>query len=155
VSSTGQSFNGTVNPAALALLQYKLPNGQYLIPSAGANGQADLLANQPNATLFGAPSFKADQATANLDYNIRNSDVLSLNYFFQRDPAENPFTDSNVSGFIQHLDAGSQLASISNTYTPSSHFSWQQSVGFVREKAYSTNDQALTPQAVGINLFGC
>jgi hypothetical protein len=154
VASTGQSFSGTINPAALALLQYKLPNGQYLIPSAGANGQADLLANQPNATLFGVPSFKADQANANLDYNIRNSDVLSLKYFFQHDPAENPFTDSNVSGFNQHLDAGSHLASISNTYTPSSHFSWQQSFGFVREKAYSTNDQALTPQAVGINLFG-
>jgi hypothetical protein len=81
VASTGQSFNGTINPAALALLQYKLPNGQYLIPSAGANGQADLLANQPNATLFGVPGFKTDQANANLDYNIRNSDVLSLKVF--------------------------------------------------------------------------
>ncbi len=154
VKSTGQSFNGTINPVSLALLQYKLPSGQYLIPSAGANGEADLNANQPNATLFGVPSFRADQISGNVDYNLRNSDVLSLKYFFQHDPAENPFTDSNVSGFNQHLDAGSHLASIINSYTPSSRFSWQQSFGFVREKAYSTNDQALTPQTVGINLFG-
>ena len=149
-STTGSPFTGKIDPASLNLLQFKLPNGQYLIPTPVASSDP----STPNATLFGQPSFRADQATANVDYNFSSADVLSLKYFYQHDPSVNPFTDSNVGGFQQRLDAGGQLASILNSYTPSSRFSWQQSLGFGREKAYSTNDQALTPQQVGINLFG-
>ena len=150
-------FGGTLNPAAVALLQYKLPNGQYLIPSPTADAAALLAAGQPDLVLTTTPSFKADEATGSLDAILRSTDVLSFKYLYQHDPAVNPFTDSDVNGFDQHLDSGSQLASIVNSWTPSSRLSWQQSFGFVREKAYSYNqesDQALTPQAVGINLFG-
>ncbi len=152
--STPQTFTGTINPAALNVLQFKLPNGQYLIPSAGPNAAANLANNQPTNTLFGVPSFKADQANGNLDFDASKSDVLSLKYFYQHDPANNPFTDSNVPGFTQSLDSGSQLASIINTLTPSSRLSWVQSFGFAREKGYSSNTQALTAQQAGINLFG-
>ncbi len=154
VATTGQTFNGTIDPAALKVLQFKLPNGQYLVPSAGANAAANLSNFLPTNDLFGVPSFKADQANGNIDYNASKSDILALKYFYQHDPSQNPFTDSQVSGFNQHLDAGSHLASIVNTWTPSSRLSWVQSLGFVREKGYSYNDQALTPQQVGINLFG-
>ena len=154
VASTKESFNGSFDPAALAVLQYRLPGGELLIPSPSNNSPAVLAANQPNAFLFGKPSFKADQVTSSLDANLRSTDVLSLKYIYQHDPAENPYTDSNVDGFNQHLDAGSQLAAVVNSWTPSAKFSWQQNFGFAREKAYSTNDQALTPQDVGINLFG-
>ncbi len=154
VASTKQSFNGTIDPAAQTLLNFKLPNGQYLIPSAGANAAANLQNNFPTNTLFGVPNFKADQANGNIDYNATKSDVVALKYFYQHDPAQNPFTSSNVPGFNQHLDAGSHLASIVNTWTPSSKLSWVQSFGFAREKGYSYNDQALTAQQAGINLFG-
>ena len=154
VASTKQTFNGTIDPAAQTLLNYKLPNGQFLIPSAGANAAANLQNNFPTNTLFGVPSFKADQANGNIDFNATKSDVFALKYFYQHDPAQNPFTSSNVPGFNQHLDAGSHLASIVNTWTPSSKLSWVQSFGFNREKGYSYNDQALTAQQAGINLFG-
>ena len=153
-------FGGTLNPAAVALLQYKLPNGQYLIPSPTADAAALLAAGQPDLVLTTTPSFKADEATGSLDAILRSTDVLSFKYLYQHDPAVNPFTDSDVNGFNQHLDSGSQLASIVNSWTPSSRLSWQQSFGFVREKAYSYNqesDQALTPQAVGhqpVRLLG-
>jgi hypothetical protein len=156
VNSTlnGSSFNGNFDPAAVKLLQYKLPNGQYLIPSVGPNAQANLNADRPDAILFGHSTFDADMANGNLDYNVSKRDVLSAKYFYQHDPTTNPFTDSNVSGFTQQLDAGGQVAALSNSYTPSSHFSWQQTFGFSRLKAYSTSDQALTAQDAGINLFG-
>ncbi|TCK73511.1 carboxypeptidase regulatory-like domain-containing protein [Acidipila rosea] len=152
--SSAAPFTGNFDPAALALLQVKLASGQYLIPSVGPNAAALLQANSPDAVLIGKPNFTADEAVSNLDYNASKADVLSLKYYYQHDPAQNPYTDSQVSGFNQHLDAGSQVAAISNSYTPSSHFSWQQVFGFAREKAYSTNDQPFGPQAVGINLFG-
>jgi hypothetical protein len=153
-ASTETPFAGNFDPAALKLLQAKLPNGQYLIPSVGANAASLLQAGTPDAVLIGNPNFKADQAVANLEYNASKSDVLSLKYYYQHDPAQNPFTDSQVEGFNQHLDAGSQVAAISNAYTASSKLSWQQVFGFSREKAYSTNDQPFGPDAVGINLFG-
>ena len=152
IASTGVTA-GPLDPAAVNILNLKLPDGQYLIPSAGANAAANLALSQPDATLFGLPTFKADQANANVDYNATKSDVVSLKYFYQHDPAENPFTDSTVKGFNQHLDAGGQLASVLNTFTRS-RLSWVQSFGFAREKAYSSNDQAFTAQQAGINLFG-
>ena len=147
-------FTGNFDPAAVSLLQAKLPNGQYLIPSVVSNAAALLAASQPDATLFGQPTFKADIAAGSLDYNVSKSDLLSLKYFWQHDPASNPFTQSQVSGFQQQLDAGGQVGSISNSFTPSSRFSWQQVAGFSREKAYSSNSQPFGPSAVGINLFG-
>ena len=153
-STTNAPFTGTINPAAAAILNYKLPNGNYLIPSAPANGLAVLQSGQPDVTLIQAPTFNADQATGSLDYDVTQKDVLSLKYFYQHDPATNPFTESSTEGFGQSLDAGSQLASIINSWTPSSHLSWQQTFGFNRQKAYSSNTQPLTPQDVGINLFG-
>ena len=152
VASTGVT-PGPLDQAAVNILNLKLPNGQYLIPSAGANAAQNLGNTLPDATLFGLPTFKADQANGNIDYNATKADVLSLKYFYQHDPAENPFTDSTVSGFNQHLDAGGQLASVLNTFT-SGRISWVQSFGFAREKAYSSNDQAFTAQQAGINLFG-
>ncbi len=152
-SAGAPAFTG-FDPAALKLLQAKLPNGQYLIPSVGANAAQNLLKNEPDATLFATPSFIADQAVANLDYNATKNDLVALKYYYQHDPAENPFTQSQVEGFDQYLDAGSQVASISNSYTPSARFSWQQVFGFSREKAYSTNAQPFGPAAMGINMFG-
>lgn len=153
-SNGGTPFTGTFDPAAVKLMQVKLPNGQYLVPSAPSNAAALLTANTPDVVLIGQPLFLANQAVGNLEYNASSSDVLMLKYYYQHDPAENPFTNSSVEGFNQYLDAGSQVASISNAYTPSAHLSWQQSFGFSREKAYSSNAQPFGPEAVGINLFG-
>jgi hypothetical protein len=153
-STTGAPFTGTLDPAAVKLYAAQLPNGQSLFPTPIA-GAATFLSNaQPDAVLIETPNFLADQANANLDYNLNKADVLSLKYFYQHDPSQNPFTDSNLAGFNQHLDAGSQVASIINTITPSAKLSWQQTFGFSREKGYSTNDQPFGPSAAGINLFG-
>lgn len=140
---------GKIDPAALALLQYKLPGGGYLIPS-----QTTINSGFGQTILFGKPSFSADQAVADLDWNVRSRDVLSAKYFYQHDPATAPYTNSSTDGFAQHLDSGAQVASLTNAIAVSPRFNWTQVVGFAREKAYSTDDQALTPAQVGINLFG-
>jgi hypothetical protein len=139
-----------IDPAALALFNFKLPNGAYLIPSA----QSAQLVNQSNVTLLGRPSFNGDQAVTNLDWNATKHDVLSAKYFYQHDPTTAPYTNSKTDGFNQHLDSGSHVASLTNALNLTPSINWTQSFGFVREKAYSADDQALTPQQAGINLFG-
>ena len=143
----------TVDPVALAILNYKLPNGQYLFPSAIPSAIPSL--NFPEDAFLTKPAyFITDQAVSNLDYLLSAKDTLSLKYYYQHDPTTAPFGYSSVQGFPQHLDAGSQVASITNTQSITPNFSITEVFGFIREKAYSTIAQPFTPQSLGINAFG-
>jgi hypothetical protein len=143
----------TVDPVALALLNYRLPNGQYMIPSANPSAITSL--NFPEDAFITQPAyFITDQAVSDLDYLVSPKDTLSLKYYYQHDPTTAPFGYSSVEGFSQHLDAGSQVASITNTQSLTSSFSITEVFGFIREKAYSTIAQPFTPQSMNINAFG-
>ncbi len=133
--------------------------GKWLIPND--NGQ--LSASHPaNAFIPGTAYFIADQAVADVDYNATTKDTLALKYYFQHDPTVAPFAYSNVPGFAQHLDAGSHVFALNNTYLIRPNLSTQETVGFLREKIYSTNEQAFGPSSIpggdygtgSINTFG-
>jgi len=142
-----------VSPVALALLQAKLPNGQYLIPSANSSYTPTI--NFPENVFLTQPAyFISDQAVANLDYQPTSKDTLSLKYYYQHDPTTAPFGYSSVEGFAQHLDAGSQVASITNTQSIRPSLSIAEVFGFIREKVYSTIGQPFSPQSMNINTFG-
>src|ERR1700730_8310138 len=146
---------GTLNidPVTYAMLNYKLPNGQYMIPSANPSFTPTL--NFPENAFITQPAyFITDQAVSDLDYLLSSKDTLALKYYYQHDPTTAPFGYSSVKGFPQHLDAGSQVASITNTQTITPNFSITEVFGFIREKAYSTIGQPFTPQTMGINAFG-
>ena len=135
---------GDINPMAYGLLNYKLPSGHYLIPSAGSF-VPDI--NFPeNVFTTNTAYFLADQTVSNLDWNISRKDTLSLKYYYQHDPSIAPYAYSGPTGFSQHLDAGSQVASITNTQLLKPNFSIAEVFGFIREKVYSTVGQPFTPQ---------
>src|SRR5271165_1645595 len=142
-----------VSPVSLKLLNAKV-NGQYLFPSANPNFIPTL--NFPENVFLTQPAyFISDQAVSNLDYLATTKDTLSLKYYYQHDPPTAPFGYSSVEGFTQHLDAGSQVASITNTQTLRPNFSVTEVFGFIRQKIYSTIAQPFTPQAIGITgAFG-
>ncbi len=141
-----------INPVAVALFQYKLPNGQYMIPSA--DGQIPTPSFPENAISPGTAYFFADHAVANLDWNKSTKDTLSAKYYYQHDPTIAPYAYSSVAGFAQHLDAGSQVVSLGNAQALTPNFSVTEVIGILREKAYSTIAQPFTPQQLGINTFG-
>jgi hypothetical protein len=143
---------GQVSPIALSLFQYKLPNGQYMIPSDDGNIPTPSFAE--NAISQGTSYFLADQGVADLDWNKSAKDTLSMKYYYQHDPTVAPYAYSSVAGFSQHLDAGSQVASITNTQTLKPNLSVAEVFGFIREKVYSTIAQPFSPQQLGINTFG-
>ncbi len=140
-----------VNSTALAILSAKLPDGKYLVPSAQQAGQS---ASFSNVTLFGKPTFSADQATGALNWNVSKADTLAAKYYWQHDPSVAPYGQSQVDGFQQFLDAGSHVASLTNAILLGNRLNWSQTLGFAREKAYSANNQALSPSSVGMNLLG-
>jgi Carboxypeptidase regulatory-like domain/TonB dependent receptor len=139
----------SVDPVALALFNspaVKGEPGKWLIPNAENVELGPTLSF--NAFIPGAAYFTGDQAVANLDYNATSKDTLALKYYYQHDPTIAPYAFSNVPGFTQHLDAGAQVFSINNTYLVKSNLSTQQTLGFLREKIYSTNEQAFGPSSI-------
>src|SRR5579859_1189833 len=143
---------GDINPAAFALLNAKLPNGQYLIPSADNITPS---VNFPeNAVVPGTAVFTAHQAVADLDWNASAKDTVAFKYYYQHDPTVAPNAYSSVAGFSQHLDAGSQVASITNSQALKPNLNVTETFGFIRQKVYSTIAQPFSPSSIGINTFG-
>jgi hypothetical protein len=147
-----------VDPVALAMFNYKLPNGQYMIPND--DGHVPTLAVPGNAYVPGTAVFSAHQAVGNVDWNRTAGDILSFKYYLQDDPTVAPYAYSMVPGFPQTLTSGSQVVSLSNIQTLAPNFSVIETIGFARENIYSSVGQPFTPQAVGgaggpsINTYG-
>jgi len=148
--SVGSALNGTVgagpnqiSPIALGIFQYKLPNGQYLVP--WNDGVVPTINFPENALAPGTAYFRSDQAVSNLDWIVNSKDTLALKYYYQHDPSIAPYAYSSLPGFTQHLDAGSQVASITNTQMLTPNLSVAEVFGFIREKIYSTIGQPFTP----------
>ena len=133
-----------------------LPNGQYLIPSAAITNKVtakslgyDALETGPNS------SANVDQGIAAIDYAISDRDRLTGKYYVQNDPTDSPFgAVGSLLGFAQTLEAGSQVASVSNTVVLSPNLTWSQRIGVNRLKAYAHTGQDFTPSQFGINLLG-
>ena len=143
-----------VDPVALAIIQAKTSSGQYIVPSATAPNPES--GTQPfNSFIKGPPSqFNANQVNGNIDYIFSPKDRLAGKYYYQHDPTSIPFAVSQVLGFPQTLQAGSQLFSLDNTTILSTNATWENRYGFVREVANASTSQALTPTSVGLNLLG-
>ena len=146
---------GQINNAASELLNAKLPNGQYLVPSA----QYDpTLASQLgyDAVVQG-PNTQAtvSQGIASIDYVFSSKDRLAGRYYVQSNPTNNPFgAVGSLLGFAQQLSAGSQVFSLSNSVLLSPNLTWEQHLGFTRLHAYASTTQGFTPSSVGISLPG-
>jgi hypothetical protein len=147
---------GMINAAAMNLLQAKLPNGNYLIPSAQITDAAtatslgyDAVVQGPNST---AP---VDQGIADVDYQVNERDRLTGKYYIQTNPTNSPFgAAGSLLGFAQQLTAGSDVGTITNTLILSPTVTWEQHVGFTRLRAYATTGSDFTPSALGITLPG-
>ncbi|MGB7846025.1 MAG: TonB-dependent receptor [Candidatus Acidiferrum sp.] len=145
----------SIDSVALAILQAKGPNGKLMVPSATITDSSLIQSLGGNALDAGPPStFKADQVNGNLDYVFSTKDRLAAKYYFQNDPSTSPFAVSQVLGFPQTLQAGSQVFSLDNTTSVTSNATWEQRIGFIRQIANASTAQQLTPGSVNINLLG-
>jgi hypothetical protein len=142
-----------IDPTALAL--FNIPSvagepGKWLIPNDTESSALSLQHNY-DAILPGAARFTADMAVANLDWNASSKDTLALKYYYQHDPTIAPYAFSSVPGFSEHLDSGSQVASINNTFLVKSNLSTTENLGILREKTHLDNEQPFGPA----NVPGC
>ena len=109
----GGTRAASINPTALALLQFKLPNGQYLIPTPQANGRYS------GAT----PSkYVENQFNANVDVRISERNTFSGKLFSFNAPQTLVLPSflgggPNLPGFGNFQQNNGRLASINDTHT--------------------------------------
>jgi len=145
ITSTDQ-----IDGVAATLLQTKLSNGQYLIPSSQAAPGAVYQYGVPNVYLLGNSRLNSDQGNVALDYDITATDKLSAKYFYQNAPVTRPFGFSNTAGFPVTQHNGAQVFSLDNTIAIGQRFNWEQRLGFVREGSFSDYKQTLAGGNLGV-----
>ena len=103
-----------INPAALALLNAKLPNGQYAIPSACV-----LTNSTTGYCSLSAPAlFHEKQIIATGDITLTAKQRLSLKGLYSHDPTFLPFeSGTSVLGFGENDTHANTNISLSHTYT--------------------------------------
>src|ERR1019366_5906835 len=155
-AATGQIITASqINSAASQILNAKLPNGQYLVPSAQYtqnNAQTlgyDAVVQGPNTQA------RVNQGIVGIDYVVSAKNRLAARYYVQSNPTSNPFGSvGSLLGFPQQLSAGSQVFSLANSVVLSPNLTWEQHVGFTRLRAYANATNGFTPSSVGISLPG-
>jgi hypothetical protein len=150
--NNGTSTSATISPIAAALMNAKLPNGQYMIPSAQSS--APYAYGVPNVTLIGTSLLTTDQATGSLDYDVSKTDRLSFKYFYQHDPVNKPYGLSHVGGFPLTQQNGAQVGALDNTISIGNRLNWEQRLGYVRMYSNSYDRQTVLPDATLGPTFG-
>ena len=142
----------TIDPIASAIMNAKLPNGQYMIPSAQTS--ATYMYGVPNVTLIGTSVLATDQANGALDYDLSKIDRLSFKYYYQNDPVNKPYGLSQTGGFPLTQNNGSQVGALDNTISIGSRLNWEQRLGYVRMFSNSFDKQTVLPDASLGSTFG-
>ncbi len=157
ISATyGQTITASqIDSAASQILNAKLSNGQYLVPSAQYTPtQAVTLGYDAVVQGFNTQA-RVNQGIAGIDYVLSSKDRLAARYYIQSNPTNNPFgAVGSLLGFAQQLSAGSQVFSLSNSVVLSPNLTWEQHVGFTRLRAYANTTKDFTASSVGISLPG-
>ena len=99
-----------INPVALKLLNFKLPNGSYLIPSPEVVNPSLPLASAGLSTISSPCHYNEDQVIANLDATVSQKDSLAVRFLWSNGVMNITFPGNglngtgNVSGFPSNID---------------------------------------------------
>ena len=144
-----------INPVAVNLLQLKLANGNYNIPSpptlppAGGTSQ----------TVFSDPAvYKEHQLLTNFDYLINGKHTVSGRYMYSADPTTAPFHCGIANGPVASCVPGAPVtfsypdhaAVLRLTSVLSSHFVNEARISYQRFESITQNLVPFTNSQVGI-----
>ncbi len=140
--------NGSnVNPVALALLNLKLPDGTFLIPSPQIGGTG------VNYTASRPATFNEDQGMVNIDHQFSDKNRLSFKGFVASQPTYKPFGSANVPGFGSTQDFSERLASLTDTYVFTGNLVNEARFGVSRVLGVVIPQTVITLSSIGMNRF--
>lgn len=137
-----------INPAALALLNFKFPNGQFAIPSPQV-----ILPNGLGESTFSSPAkFHEDQLTLNLDHALNSRNQVAARFFISRDREETPFASfgANLPGWGQDETDENAMLVLSDTHTFNARMVNSARFGYVRFNGQQKSVSPIPAADVGI-----
>lgn len=145
-----------INPVALAILNAKLPNGQFAVPSPqitlptiGPDASDQLPVGQ---STFAIPAhYREDQFSINIDQNLTQKDTLAGRFFYSRAPTTQPFSPNaaNVPGWgTDELNRNTMFV-LADTHVFNANLVNIARFGYTRFDGLFTIENPLTAQAIG------
>lgn len=132
-----------INPVALALLNARLPNGQFAIPTP-----------QPDGHYSGTAisTYREDQFNTNLDYHLKEKDWLAVRFFFSNAPQvlALPSGGANVPGFGANQTQNNRLISVQDIHLFSPRTINEARVGYSFVRGDTTGQNPLKDSDLGI-----
>ena len=110
-----------INPVALAILNAKLPNGQFAIPSPQIPLATDPDQLPVGESVFAPPAnYREDQFAVNLDHSFSQRDMLSGRFFYTRDLTASPFAPNGATlpGWAANTLDRNTMFVLSQTHAP-------------------------------------
>ncbi len=148
-ASTLESTFGvaTIDPASLALLNAKLPNGQFVIPTPQANGLYS--GSSPS-------SFQEDQFNTNADFRLSNRNSLAVKFFFANTPqflALPSFrnTGPNVPGFGTDQTINNRVAAIQDIHFFNPTLTNELRLGYALNSNNAIPHEPVTDAEIGVS----
>jgi Carboxypeptidase regulatory-like domain/TonB dependent receptor len=151
-----KSDGSNINPVAMALLNFKLPNGTFLIPTPQTIDPTKPFAAQGFSFLTQPCRFDEDQFLTNLDYVASQTSRIAARFFFADDnqlvtfPGNGINMLGNIPGFAGVSNSGSRVFSLSYTYTPNSSWLNEARVGYFRLRSSTVSEAPFKWSDIGV-----
>ena len=127
-----------INPTALALLNFKLPDGSFLIPTPQTIDTSQPFDNQGSSIFTEPCDFVEDQFLANADYVRSQKSRIGARIFYASDSKTITFPGNffnpvpNIPGFASPNNSGYRVINLRHTYALNSARINELRFGYVR-----------------------
>jgi hypothetical protein len=152
------SLDGSnINPAALALLNFKLPDGSYLIPTPQTIDPSKPFASQ-GFSVFSKPcEFNEDQYLFNVDYTASQKNRIAGRFFLSNGNQQVTFPGNglnfsgNTPGFLSPGSSEFVVFSLADNYVFSNTRLNEVRIGYVRTVSSTKADSPFAWSNVGVS----
>jgi hypothetical protein len=141
--------NGSnINPVALALLNAKLPDGSFAIPTP----QTILPGGVGESTYSFPGRYQEDQYSVNLDQKLSDRNQLSGRFFHSNDKTNQPFTpfSATVPGWGTTFTSSNDMFTLSDAHTFSSSVTNLARFGYMRFTGLQTQANPVNASDIGM-----
>ena len=127
-----------INPAALALLNYKSPNGSFLVPTPQTINRSKPFFSQGFSDFTAPCSFNEDQFLSNIDFTHSQRSQFVVRTFVSESDQNVTFVgnglnpDGNTPGFTSPGSSDHVVVSLAHSFAVSASVLNQAQLGFVR-----------------------
>ena len=143
------SDGSNINPVALALLNFKLPDGRFLMPTPQTVNPSKEAVEEQGFSVFSEPChFNEDQFSINSDYVTGPTSKISGRFFLADDDQTVTFPGNglnaigNTPGFPSPVETGFRVFSLAHSYAFNSAWINEARIGYARTR---TRTEANTP----------